>query len=139
MADTLPTLPNERYVEGIGRRKTARARVRLYPASENSFRINEEDTLESYFPRTAEQETIRQVLQRAPEQSHVISVHVTGGGTSAQAEAVRHGIARALVEKEASYRTPLKKAGFLKRDPREKERKKFGLRKARKREQWSKR
>lgn len=139
MPTTENTKTNENtYTEGIGRRKTARARVRIYPANETSFRINETHTLEEYFPQTELQEVASQSLKHAGD-TFFISAHVAGGGISAQAEAIRHGIARAVAAREPNFRTVLKKAGFLKRDPREKERKKFGLKKARKRAQWSKR
>lgn len=128
------------YIEGLGRRKTASARVRLTPAKETSILINGKD-LKEYFKHTAEQQTILSVLE-TPEagiETYAITVKVQGSGISAQADAIRLGIARALVKEKSERRTTLKKSGFLKRDPRSVERKKFGLRKARKRPAWSKR
>jgi len=128
------------YVEGIGRRKTATARVRLTPAKETTIVVNDKP-LEGYFPHLALQKDVQSVLETkdAGIQDYAITAHVNGGGISAQAEAIRLGIARALVKEKAERRSPLKLLGFLKRDPRSVERKKFGLRKARKRPAWSKR
>lgn len=128
------------YVEGIGRRKTATARVRLTPAKETSVTVNGKD-MKEYFSFPALHQSILSVLETpdAGIEHYSISAHVTGGGTTAQAEAIRLGIARALVKEKAERRSPLKLLGFLKRDPRSVERKKFGLRKARKRPAWSKR
>lgn len=130
----------ERYIEGIGRRKTATARVRLTPAKETSILVNDKPLAE-YFPHEAEPKKVLAVLgvEEAGVATYTVTVHVMGGGLAAQAEAIRLGIARALVEEKADRRSPLKKLGFLKRDARAVERKKFGLRKARKRPAWSKR
>jgi small subunit ribosomal protein S9 len=129
---------SERYVEAIGRRKTASARVRITPSSKNTFKINDRD-LASYFPT----EELRKIVEEAGNKVKVgnfdVSVHIKGGGVHSQAEAVRHGITRALVKYDESSKAKLKTAGFLKRDPRAKERRKFGLKKARKAPQWSKR
>lgn len=128
------------YVEGVGRRKTATARVRLTPAKETTIVVNDK-AVEEYFKHQALRNSVQSVLDTkdAGIEHYEISAHVTGGGTTAQAEAIRLGIARALVKEKASRRAPLKILGFLKRDPRSVERKKFGLRKARKRPAWSKR
>lgn len=128
------------YVEGIGRRKTATARVRLTPAKETTIVVNDKPLIE-YFPHIALQKDVQSVLDTkdAGIQDYTITAHVNGGGISSQAEAIRLGIARALVKEKAERRSPLKLLGFLKRDPRSVERKKFGLRKARKRPAWSKR
>jgi small subunit ribosomal protein S9 len=128
------------YVEGIGRRKTASARVRLTPAKETTIVVNDK-SLTDYFPHVALQKDVQSVLDTkdAGIQDYTITAHVSGGGISSQAEAIRLGIARALVKEKAERRSPLKLLGFLKRDPRSVERKKFGLRKARKRPAWSKR
>ena len=128
------------YVEGIGRRKTASARVRLTPASATEITVNGK-ALTEYFPHEALQKDVMSVLETkdAGIETYSISAKVVGGGISAQAEAIRLGIARALVKEKADRRTQLKAAGFLKRDPRSVERKKPGLRKARKRPAWSKR
>jgi len=127
------------YEEGIGRRKRAIARVRLRDASKPSFTVNERP-LEEYFPLT----DLKRVAQEALELTETrktksVSAHVSGGGISSQAEAIRLGIARALIAENPELRSTLKHAGFLKRDPRKVERKKFGLRKARRAPQWSKR
>lgn len=130
----------DKYFEAIGRRKTATARVRLTPASKSSVIINDK-LLENYFSvpdlRTLVEEPF--VKQKVDKKFAVVA-KVEGGGINAQAEAIRHGITRALVEFDAELRTPLKKLGFLKRDPRSRERRKAGLAQAaRKRKQWSKR
>ena len=127
------------YIEGIGRRKTASARVRLTPAKENKVIVNERPLAE-YFT-SALQKIVLSVLETkdAGIETYEITVKVAGGGLSAQADAIKLGIARALVKDKAERRTTLKRAGYLKRDPRAVERKKFGLRKARRRPQWSKR
>lgn len=131
---------NTHYYEGTGRRKEATARVRLYPHKKREFLINEEKGVEDYFSVREYREISHQPLEKvSPDQNFLISAHISGGGPKAQAEALRHGISRALVIYDENNRSLLKKEGFLKRDPRGKERKKFGLRKARKRAQWSKR
>ncbi len=128
------------YVEGIGRRKTATARVRLTPASATEITVNGKPVNE-YFGNLSHQVDIMSVLKTADAgiEDYSISAKVEGGGISSQAESIRLGIARALVKEKADRRSPLKASGFLKRDPRSVERKKFGLRKARKRAAWSKR
>ncbi|MAQ59364.1 30S ribosomal protein S9 [bacterium] len=128
------------YVEGIGRRKTATARVRLTPAKETTITVNGKDMTE-FFPHESLHKSIQSVLDTkdAGIENYTITAHVNGGGTTAQAEAIRLGIARALVKEKEDRRGALKVLGFLKRDPRSVERKKFGLRKARKRPAWSKR
>lgn len=130
----------ERYNEGIGRRKTASARVRLTPAKETSIMVNGKKA-EEYFKHESWLREVRAVLaaKEAAVGEYDITVKVSGSGLSAQAEAVKLGIARALLREDASRRGALKKAGFLKRDSRAVERKKFGLRGARRRPQWSKR
>lgn len=127
-----------KYIEAVGRRKTAVARVRLTPASKNSFVINEKD-LESYFPTEEMRLIVTSAVKEAKAGSYKISAKLIGGGIHAQSEALRHAISRALVKEDPHTRTTLKKAGMLKRDPRSKERRKFGLKKARKAPQWSKR
>lgn len=129
-----------KYEEGIGRRKTSSARVRLTPAKETAITVNDKPLAE-YFIHEAHQKDVLSVLDTADAGigTYTISAKVHGGGLSSQAEAIRLGIARALVKEKAERRSPLKKSGFLKRDPRSVERKKFGLLKARKRPQWSKR
>ncbi len=123
---------------GTGRRKTATARTRLYPGS-GQILVNDRP-VEEYFPRQSLQMIIRQPLVITKNQDRFdIKVNVDGGGVSGQAEAVRHGISRALLEVDESLRGVLKRAGFLTRDSRAKERKKYGLRSARARFQYSKR
>lgn len=126
-----------RYIETVGRRKTASARVRITPATKQSIVINSK-AVEDYFATPEWQHIVRAPLTMSEDKFAVTAI-VKGGGIAAQAEAVRHGIARAIVEHDAGKRTDLKKAGYLKRDPRAKERRKPGLKKARKSPQWSKR
>ncbi len=129
----------ERYIETVGRRKTATARVRVTPAKETSVLINDKPMSEYFTVKGLESVVLSVFLVDELKDKYTVTVKVSGGGLSSQAESIRLGIARALVKEEAERRKPLKKAGFLKRDPRSKERKKFGLVKARKRPQWSKR
>ena len=123
---------------GTGRRKTATARTRLYDGA-GRIEINGRP-FEEYFPRKTLQMVIRQplVLTKTLEKLDV-KVNVRGGGVTGQAEAVRHGISRALLEFDPSLRVALKRAGLLTRDARKKERKKYGLAAARARYQYSKR
>ena len=125
------------YTEAVGRRKTATARVRLSGAKSFSLTVNERPAHE-YFSLPLMVETASAPV-KAVGTVYAVSAKVRGGGLKAQAEAVRHGIARALVEIDAAFRKDLKHKGFLKRDPRAKERKKFGLKAARRAPQWSKR
>ncbi len=127
----------KQYVETIGRRKTATARVRISTATKASYLINDKD-LATYFPTEELQKIVTDPF-RIADKAYAVSVHVKGSGIHSQAEAVRHGLARALVVEDESDKTKLKQEGFLKRDPRAKERRKFGLKKARKAPQWSKR
>jgi small subunit ribosomal protein S9 len=128
----------EAFSYGTGRRKTSAARVFVQPGS-GQVTVNGKP-LDEYFGR----ETARMIVRQALEVVDVtdrfdVNVTVKGGGGSGQAGAIRHGIARALVEYDETMRVPLRAAGFLTRDAREVERKKVGLRKARKRPQYSKR
>lgn len=128
-----------KYFEAVGRRKTAIARVRITPASKESFHINDKG-LEEYFPTTELQGIVTDAFTKTKiAQKFKVTVILVGGGIHGQAEATRHGISRALLEYDAELRKKLKKLTFLKRDPRAKERRKFGLKKARKAPQWSKR
>jgi small subunit ribosomal protein S9 len=123
---------------GTGRRKTAVARVYLRPGSGNIM-VNRRD-FEEYFPNQVLKMVIRQpLLLTETADKFDILVNVVGGGSTGQAGAIRHGIARALLEYNAELRPRLKAAGFLTRDPRKVERKKYGRPKARKRFQFSKR
>ncbi len=130
----------ERYIEAIGRRKTAAARVRVMPSARASLLVNGRD-IESYFKTSEQRRIAADALNKAKlAAKFAITAKVSGGGLNAQAEALRHGIARTLVVYDAELRKKLKKAGFLKRDPRAKERRKFGKKgKARKSPKWSKR
>jgi len=123
---------------GTGRRKSSSARVFLRRGS-GKITINRRP-LEAYFGRETAQMIVRQPLEIAKLQNYFdITVNVRGGGSSGQAGAVRHGITRALIDYDEELRAPLRRAGFVTRDAREVERKKFGLHKARKRPQYSKR
>lgn len=127
------------YIEAVGRRKTATARVRITPSKVRSFVVNDK-SLEEYFKSKALEAVVLNVFEVGTDVPTVsVSAKVKGGGIVAQAEAVRLGIARALIADVPLRRIPLKQKGYLKRDPRAKERRKFGFKKARKRPQWSKR
>ena len=126
-----------RYL-ATGKRKTSVARVILRPG-DGAYTVNGR-SLEDYFPRAALQKAARQPLQTAGFEKRMdVVAKIHGGGISAQAGALRHGVARALVEADPSLRVELKRRGYLSRDARAKERKKAGLKKARKRPQFSKR
>ena len=130
---------DKKYVRAIGRRKTATAVVRLIKATKNSYTINGKD-FTVYFPTADLKKIVTGAFETAtPANKFEVIVTTKGGGIHAQAEAVRHGISRALVLHDGELRGVLKKAKMLKRDPRRVERKKFGLKKARKSPQWSKR
>ena len=129
----------KKYFSAVGRRKTSVARVRLGENETLSITINDKPMSE-YFPVMEWREKVLSPLKVVgKENSSWITVKVLGGGISSQADAVAHGIARALIIMDAELRKVVKKAGLLKRDPRMKERRKFGLKKARKAPQWSKR
>jgi small subunit ribosomal protein S9 len=132
-------MSENKYIETVGRRKTSIARARITPATKSSFTVNEK-SVEDYF-KVAEQQYIvtAAISESKLEQKFAVTVMVKGGGVNSQAEAIRHAIARALITFDLTLRKDLKKAGYLKRDPRAKERRKFGLKKARKAPQWSKR
>ncbi len=123
---------------GTGRRKTAVSRTRIYPGT-GQITVNGR-TIEDYFPRPSLQQIVRQPLVLTNNQDKFdIKISVCGGGVAGQAAAVRHGIARALIDLDVELRPSLKRAGYLTRDARKKERKKYGLRGARARFQYSKR
>jgi small subunit ribosomal protein S9 len=129
----------EKFWQGVGRRKTAVAIVKIFKEKEGSFLVNEKP-LEKYFPLFEQQKTAKAPLELLKlENKFKVSALVNGGGLVAQAEAIRLGLARALVSFKEEFRKKLKKAGFLKRDPRVKERKKPGLKRARRAPQWQKR
>ncbi|MFZ2303424.1 MAG: 30S ribosomal protein S9 [Minisyncoccia bacterium] len=126
-------------MEAVGRRKTSTARVRITEATKESVVVNGKD-VPTYFPTADMQNIIAEAIEKSKVVGKfTISAKVIGGGIHSQAEAIRHGLSRALVEFDEETRKRLKKLGFLKRDPRMKERRKFGLKKARKAPQWSKR
>jgi small subunit ribosomal protein S9 len=128
-----------RYIAAVGRRKTAVARVRLMKAKESTIEVNGKPAAD-YFHTLLRSTIAGESLTTAElADTYAVTARVSGGGINAQAEAVRMGIARAATEINMGTRAVLKKAGFLKRDPRAKERKKPGLKKARKAPQWSKR
>ncbi|HIX31658.1 MAG TPA: 30S ribosomal protein S9 [Firmicutes bacterium] len=127
------------YQYGTGRRKSSVARVHLFEGGSGSITINGRD-IDDYFGLETLKMVVRQPLEATGTIGKVdISATVTGGGVSGQAGALRHGIARALLSVDPAYRTILKQAGFLTRDPRMKERKKYGLKAARRAPQFSKR
>ena len=126
-----------KYIESVGRRKTSVARIRITPSSKTTFLVNKKE-LENYFPTKEMHAVVKQPLFQIKDKFK-ITAKINGGGIHSQSEAMRHGIARALVTFDLENRKNLKKAGYLKRDPRAKERRKFGLKKARKAPQWSKR
>jgi small subunit ribosomal protein S9 len=134
----IPAVFSDRPIQTVGRRKEAIVRVRLVPGS-GKFTLNGR-TLEQYFPNKLHQQLIREPLVTVDKTERFdIFANLGGGGTSGQAGALRLAIARALIESDPEDRPPLKKAGFLTRDPRVIERKKYGLKKARKAPQYSKR
>jgi small subunit ribosomal protein S9 len=137
-AAEIPAVFIERPVQTVGRRKEAIVRVRLMPGT-GKFTLNGK-SLETYFPNKLHQQLIREPLVTVEKTERFdIFANLQGGGTSGQAGALRLAIARALIEVDSEDRPPLKRAGFLTRDARATERKKYGLKKARKAPQYSKR
>ncbi len=136
--------PKDTYVEAIGRRKTSTARVRIWQATKYSFTVNGKDMRE-YFKTEEIRRLVGDPITKGvgggekSDYKWKVEAKISGGGVHSQAEAVRHGLARALVLFDVKLRPRLKILGYLKRDPRAKERRKFGLKKARKAPQWSKR
>lgn len=129
----------DRYFEAIGRRKTAVARVRLFTKGDKEFIVNSKP-YQQYFQTKEDQESaVASMNKMKCLDKFRITVIVKGGGHRAQAEAIRHGTARVLVDFNNNFRKRLRKAGFLTRDPRMRERKKFGLKRARRAPQWAKR
>lgn len=128
-----------KYIEAVGRRKTSVARARLEEASKHSVQINDREVI-NYFKTLDQQKAVEAPFTEVNIPTKFkVSIKVSGGGASSQSGAVRHAISRALEKYDRTLRKPLKVKGFLKRDPRMKERRKFGLKKARKAPQWSKR
>ena len=131
--------PKKAYFYGTGRRKSSVARVHLFEGGNGSITINGRD-IDDYFGLETLKMVVRQPLEATGTTGKVdIVATVTGGGVSGQAGAIRHGISRALLTLNPEYRASLKAAGFLTRDPRMKERKKYGLKAARRAPQFSKR
>ena len=131
--------PKKAYFYGTGRRKSSIARVRLIPGGTGVITINNR-TLDNYFGLETLKLIVRQPLVATSTLGKVdVEATVKGGGVSGQAGAIRHGLARALVQADAEFRPALKAAGFLTRDSRMKERKKYGLKAARRAPQFSKR
>ncbi len=127
------------FISAVGRRKTAIASVRMSESSKNELTINGKSP-KDFFKTDERARTALEAFTTAEAgKDYKVTAHVEGGGIAAQAEALRHAIARALTKAEPATRTKLKAAGLMTRDPRAKERKKPGLVKARKRKQWSKR
>lgn len=128
----------DRYFESVGRRKTAIARVRLFTRA-GDFVVNDKPHT-VYFPSIELQKDAEDALKKMKLFGRFrVSIKVSGGGPHAQAIAIRHGLSRCLIKFNPDFRKRLKRAGFLTRDPRMKERKKFGLKKARRAPQWQKR
>jgi len=129
----------EKYIEAVGRRKTAIARVRIWTKGEKGIIVNEKP-YDLYFPTIDLHKIVNAPLELLKlGDKFKITAKVYGGGIHSQAEAIRHGLARALVKMNPDFKKKLKRAGFLTRDPRERERKKPGLKRARRAPQWSKR
>lgn len=132
-------MPASKYIYGLGRRKAATARARLYKGKGN-ITINDKPALEYFSGDKSKVAEITDPLALVQKQAEYdITVKVTGGGIAGQVDAIKLAISKAITTEAADLRPVLKKAGFVKRDPREKERKKYGLRSARKKEQFSKR
>jgi len=128
-----------KYFEAIGRRKTSVARVRFFVPGDKSILINGKPA-KDYFPTLELRQIVDSALKKmGVEENFQITVRLKGGGIHSQAEAVRHGISRTLVEFNQDFKKRLRKAGYLTRDPRMRERKKPGLKRARRAPQWSKR
>lgn len=136
------TQKKSKYYEAVGRRKTAIARVRLFPTKNPVAEKNQvnDKNLSDYFPLEEQRINIKQPLKKtATEKQFQISAKIKGGGLDAQSDALSLGISRALLKFNPDFRQTLKTEGLLTRDARAKERRKFGLKKARKSPQWSKR
>ncbi|MGM0439209.1 MAG: 30S ribosomal protein S9 [Patescibacteria group bacterium] len=129
----------EKYYEGVGGRKTSSARVRIYPNQKDSDYIINEKTVEEYFQTKNQEKKAKAALEAVDEDGMKVTVLVEGGGMNSQADAIRHGLARALEDYNEEYRKKLKSLGYLTRDARKKERKKPGKRGARRSPQWRKR
>ena len=135
----MATKKADKYIESIGRRKEAIARVRLVEAKSNSITVNDKPVAEFFKTENLQTVASEALLGSELSQAFEVTAKVKGGGISSQAESIRLAISRSIVKFNEEMRKDLKKKGFLKRDPRAKERRKFGLKKARKSAQWSKR
>jgi small subunit ribosomal protein S9 len=133
------TTTTSRYLEAVGRRKTSIARVRITEADKTTMVINDLDYTEFLKTEELQHVAMESLTKSLVPAKFIVTVKVLGGGVHSQAEAIRLGIARALIIFDPELRKALKDFGFLMRDPRAKERRKFGLKKARKSPQWSKR
>jgi len=138
-ADFVLDSKTDKYFEGIGRRKTAVARVRLCSKGDKGVFVNGKEYTKYFLHADTQEMASASLKELGCIGKFRFTVIVRGGGIHAQAEAVRHGTARALLLFNERMKKPLRKAGFLTRDPRMRERKKFGLRRARRRPQWAKR
>ncbi len=132
-------MANPLIISAVGRRKTAIATVRMSETDTNSLTVNGKSAKEFFKTDERARTALEAFSVAEAAKNYRVTANVTGGGVAAQAEAVRHAIARAITKNEPATRAKLKIAGFMTRDPRAKERKKPGLVKARKRKQWSKR
>jgi len=135
----MATKKAEKYIESIGRRKEATARVRLFESKTNSITVNDKPLVEFFKTEHLQTVALEALVGSELPKNYEVTAKVNGGGIASQAESIRLGISRAIVKMDEEKRKDLKKKGFLKRDPRAKERRKFGLKKARKAPQWSKR
>lgn len=132
-------IQNVDYIRAVGRRKTAVARVRLFKNGKGNITVNNKDW-KDYFPTASAQHIVFGPIKLTSLGNNIdFTIKVAGGGAKSQADAVKHGIARALLKSDKEFKPSLKKAGFLTRDSRKKERKKPGLKRARRAPQWRKR
>jgi len=130
---------SDRYFEAVGKRKSSIARIRLFTQGDKTLTVNDK-SYDKYFSTLELQQIASASLERMKSEDRFrVIAKVKGGGIHSQAEAVRHGIARALIKFNPDFRKRLRRAGFVTRDPRKRERKKFGLKRARRAPQWSKR
>ena len=138
-AEAEKEVKSDHYFEAVGKRKTSVGRVRLFTQGEKEIIVNEKP-LDKYFCSFELRQIVISPLEKMKAIGHFrILVKVRGGGIHSQAEAIRHGISRGLVKFNPDFRKRLRRAGYITRDPRARERKKFGLKRARKGPQWSKR
>jgi len=138
-AKKMPVKKNIKYSETIGKRKTAVARVRMWEEKGKEFLVNKKPFKDYFQTIELQQVALIPLVKLSCEDKFKFEVLVRGGGIQAQAEAIRHGISKALLNFDPTFRARLKKEGFLTRDSRKRERKKFGLKRARRAPQWRKR